>query len=181
MLGVQDERTGVVWFYFEGPTFDGVPTAWRSDLLSVLRAFQGGPHPDDVVIATGELVANGVEHGGGVGRLHVRGRQGVVTVEVDDFRSSLTRLRDVESRPEGSRGLQIVAAVADSWGWRPSELGKTVWATFLPADGTDVERPPTGRAARPSRGVWPREGRVVRGLPSSTPLEPGAPAWPSLA
>jgi hypothetical protein len=157
MLDVQDERTGVAWFFFEGPTCDGVPTAWRSDLLSVLRAFQGGPHPDDVVIAAGELVANGVEHGGGVRRLHVRGRRGVVTVEVEDLRSSLIRLHDVAARPEGSRGLQIVEAVADSWGWRPSDFGKTVWATFLPED---AQEPPPGARAR---AALARPGRAPGG------------------
>jgi anti-sigma regulatory factor (Ser/Thr protein kinase) len=132
MLGVQDDLTGVVWFSFEGPTADGVPTAWRPDLVSVLRAFHGCPRPDDVVLAAGELVSNAVEHGGGVRRLHVEGRRGVVTVEVQDFRSSLTRLHDVAAKPDGGRGLRIVDEVADSWGWWPTESGKTVWATFRP-------------------------------------------------
>src|SRR5436190_5562681 len=100
---VDDERTGVVWFSFEGATSDGVPTAWRADLVSVLRAFHDCRDPDDVVLAAGELVSNGVEHGGGVRRLHVDGRRGVVTVEVEDNRSSLTRLADVEAKPEGGR------------------------------------------------------------------------------
>lgn len=122
----------MAWFTFDGPTADGLPTSWRGDLVSVLRAFEGCARPDDVVLAAGELVSNGVEHGGGVRRLHVDGRRGVVTVEVEDYRSSLTTLRDVAARPEGGRGLRIVDAVADDWGWWPTESGKTVWATFLP-------------------------------------------------
>jgi anti-sigma regulatory factor (Ser/Thr protein kinase) len=122
----------VLWFSFDGPTADGLPTSWRGDLVCVLRAFEGCARPDDVVLAAGELVSNGVEHGGGVRRLHVDGRRGVVTVEVEDYRSSLTTLRDVGARPEGGRGLRIVDAVADDWGWWPTESGKTVWATFLP-------------------------------------------------
>lgn len=151
MLGVQDEQTGVVWFSYDGPTCNGVPTSWRSDLVSVLRAFHGGPQPDDVVIAAGELVANGVEHGGGVRRLHVHGRRGAVTVEVEDFRSSLTRLHDVASKPDGARGLQIVEAVADGWGWRPAEFGKTVWATFHPDDEEDEGPDLPARGSVPSR------------------------------
>ena len=146
-----------MWFSFEGPTCGGVPHAWRSDLVAVLRAFHGGPHPDDVVIAAGELVSNGVEHGGGVRRLHVRGRRGLVTVEVEDFRPSLVRLRDVASRPDGSRGLQIVEAVADNWGWRPSEVGKTVWATFLPEDEQESRPPrPSIRLVGPASDVFGR-------------------------
>jgi anti-sigma regulatory factor (Ser/Thr protein kinase) len=100
--------------------------------VSVLRAFHGCRHPDDVVLAAGELVSNGVEHGGGVRRLHVDGRRGVITVEVEDFNSALTRLYDVGAKPDGGRGLQIVNEVADRWGWWPTASGKTVWATFLP-------------------------------------------------
>jgi hypothetical protein len=134
---VDDLDLGVVRFSFEGASVDGVPTAWRSDLVSVLRAFHRCAHPDDVVLGAGELVSNAVEHGGGVRRLRVRGRRGVVTVEVEDFRSSLTRLTEVAAKPDGGRGLQIVDAVADDWGWWPTERGKTVWATFLPATQAD--------------------------------------------
>lgn len=123
---------GVARFSFEGSPAGGVPSGWRSDLVSVLHAFHACPRPDDVVLAAGELVSNGVEHGGGVRRLRVEGHRGVVTVEVEDHRSSLTRLTDVEAKPEGGRGLQIVNDVADDWGWWPTESGKTVWATFLP-------------------------------------------------
>ena len=132
LVPVNEAASGVVWFSFEQPAPDGVPTRWRSDLVPILRAFVGCARPEDVVLAAGELVSNGVEHGGGVRRLSVAGRRGVVTVEVEDNRPSLSTLRDVAVRPEGGHGLRIVDAIADDWGWWPTGSGKTVWATFLP-------------------------------------------------
>lgn len=127
------EPPAVVRFRFEAPVDHGLPVGWRSDLVWVLRAFNGCRHADDVVLAAAELVSNGVEHGGGVRGMRVTGREGLVTIEVEDHRPSLTPPQGVVASDEGGRGLQIVDEVADLWGWWPTDAGKTVWATFLPA------------------------------------------------
>jgi hypothetical protein len=112
----------VVSFSYDAPTDLGRPTSWRSDLVSVLGAFEGLDVPDDVVLAAGELVSNGVEHGGGVTRLHVVGRPGEIR--------TMGQPRPVDPSSDRGRGLSIVQAVADEWGWLPCEGGKTVWARF---------------------------------------------------
>jgi len=117
---VLDRPTEVVLFSFEGDTEDGVPTASRADLVSVLRALHGWRHPDDVVLAAGEQASNRVEHGGGGLRLNV------------DFNSALTRLYDVEAKPDGGHGQQVVDEVAHNSGWWPPVSFTTVWATFPP-------------------------------------------------
>ncbi len=120
----------VVSFSYDAPTDLGRPTSWRSDLVGVLGAFEGLEAPDDVVLAAGELVSNGVEHGGGVTRLHVVGRPGEIRVEVEDHRPTMGLLHPVDPSSDRGRGLSIVDAVADEWGWLPCEGGKTVWARF---------------------------------------------------
>jgi anti-sigma regulatory factor (Ser/Thr protein kinase) len=120
----------VVSFSYDAPTELGRPTSWRSDLAGVLGAFEGLDLPHDVVLAAGELVSNGVEHGGGVTRLHVVGRPGEIRVEVEDHRPTMGTPRVVATDSERGRGLSIVDAVADEWGWLPCEGGKMVWARF---------------------------------------------------
>jgi hypothetical protein len=119
----------VVAFSFDGPFVKEPPTSWRTDLLSVLSSFEGDVASDDVIVATGELVSNGVEHGGGVVRLHVDGRGGVVTVEVEDAQPTMDA-PTVSRAGERGRGLDIVRDLADEWGWTPTVSGKTVWARF---------------------------------------------------
>jgi anti-sigma regulatory factor (Ser/Thr protein kinase) len=123
-------RGAVVSFAYDAPTELGRPSSWRSDLVGVLGAFDGLDTPDDVVLAAGELVSNGVEHGGGVTRLHVEGRPGEIRVEVEDHRPTMGTLHRVDPHSDRGRGLAIVDVVADEWGWSPCEGGKTVWARF---------------------------------------------------
>lgn len=123
-------RGAVVSFSYDAPTDRGRASSWRADLVGVLGAFEGLDAPDDVVLAAGELVSNGVEHGGGVTRLHVVGRPGEIVVEVDDQRPTMVAPHRAPDDADRGRGLSIVGAVADEWGWTASEGGKTVWARF---------------------------------------------------
>jgi anti-sigma regulatory factor (Ser/Thr protein kinase) len=127
-MAESQELAGVDWFRFDAP-IDGVPTRrWRQDLLPVLKSFGDEGAAEDVVIAAGELVANAIEHGGGVLALHVEGRPGDVRVEVYDHRPVLSG-DGADDRDRG-RGLAMVEAVCADWGWTPSADGKVVWARF---------------------------------------------------
>ncbi|MFI0988887.1 ATP-binding protein [Streptomyces exfoliatus] len=103
-----------------------------------------GPH-ETVVLVAAELAANAVRHGHVPGRdfrlvLRVTGApRPVARIEVSD-----TRAERVPPRPgklpgtsaelgDGGRGLLLVEALAERWGWCPrlGAPGKTVWAECL--------------------------------------------------
>jgi anti-sigma regulatory factor (Ser/Thr protein kinase) len=78
-----------------------------------------------------ELVTNALRHGGGARELLVDVVPGAVTVSVSDGSSAPPLQRDqsltLEVLPENGRGLLLVAALADDWGWAQEPLGKRVW------------------------------------------------------
>ena len=86
---------------------------------------------DAVVMIASELVANAIVHGTEPVALAVAYQEPEVTVEVSDGdpRTERVRLRAADDPAPGGRGLMIVASLADRWGVRPSQRGKTVWAT----------------------------------------------------
>ncbi|SES34951.1 Histidine kinase-like ATPase domain-containing protein [Streptomyces sp. yr375] len=95
-----------------------------------------GPVADSLEWVVTELLTNAVIHG-----RTMRGSHVVVgyhldgdrlRVEVRDAASGMPELVPLVveggDEPEGGRGLQIVAALADAWGVTPRVIGKTVWA-----------------------------------------------------
>lgn len=126
------ELPGVVHFTFDSPPGETPPPGWRSDLLPVLKSFGDEAAAEDVVLAAGEMIANAVEHGGGVVALHVEGRRGDVRVEVYDHEPRLQAHDPVPVPAAGDRGrgLAMVEALSCDWGWVPCHDGKLVWARF---------------------------------------------------
>ncbi|MEU2078862.1 ATP-binding protein [Streptomyces sp. NPDC013489] len=101
-------------------------------------AYGTGAH-ETVVLVAAELATNAVRHGHVPGRdfrLSLRVAVGLARVEVSDTRAERVPPRPGElavPRPElsdGGRGLLLVDALADRWGWCPrlGAPGKTVWA-----------------------------------------------------
>ena len=90
--------------------------------------------PDDekkaLVVIASELVTNAVLHGGAPIILSVSYQAGEITVEVADGdpRVESVGIRPVDEPTPGGRGLRVVASLADRWGIRRSQPGKTVWA-----------------------------------------------------
>ncbi|MFJ3715172.1 ATP-binding protein [Streptomyces sp. NPDC090057] len=100
----------------------------------------GSDAHDVLTLVAAELCANAVRHG------HVTGRDfhvlltadpatGTVRIEVTDTRGErLPRLpapAPEDDPRDGGRGLLLVEALADRWGWTPRAgggPGKTVWA-----------------------------------------------------
>ncbi|MFD3946218.1 ATP-binding protein [Streptomyces sp. NPDC058579] len=103
--------------------------------------YGSGAH-DTVVLVAAELATNAVRHGHVPGRdfhlsLRVTERpRPVARIEVSDTRAERVPPRPGQlpgPRPElinGGRGLLLVDALADRWGWCPrvGAPGKTVWA-----------------------------------------------------
>lgn len=84
-----------------------------------------GPRRNDVLLVVSELVTNALMHTEGVVRVTVHREAAAVTVEVWDSSPEVVphAVTLPASRP-GGRGLHIVAAIADEWGYRPDPPGK---------------------------------------------------------
>lgn len=134
------------------------------------------PALDDMLLVADEFVVNALRHTKS-GRV-----EGTFTVEVrcwpdrvliavtDQGGPTEPMATEADELAESGRGLRMVAALADSWGWHGSERGRKVTAVFA-----------TGEALRPGRcsgvtdcGPWPvvsfpggtsdEAGRAVRSL-----------------
>lgn len=100
---------------------NGVLSAWQ--LPQSLR--------DDIVIVAGELVVNAVLHSGVAQELRLRRTRHRVVLEVLDRSPRTPKPRPADPEAESGRGLHLVAQLADRWGARPLEGGKSVWCEFL--------------------------------------------------
>jgi len=99
---------------------------------------------DDAEAIVGEFVANAVSHaarcsgsgsGSGSGQplgLRLLRRTGEVMCAVLDPSDSAPVLRMPDRTDEDGRGLQMVDALSDVWGWSPvTGRGKAVWAILF--------------------------------------------------
>ncbi|KPI05889.1 hypothetical protein OK074_4379 [Actinobacteria bacterium OK074] len=110
---------------------DSVPIA-RAHVRETLVRWKLGQLIDDAVSIADELAANAVVHARGIGEFFevgLRRRDGVLIVEVSDsYQWQMPEKRAADPESTGGRGLLIVDGLADNWGVRPRESGKTVWA-----------------------------------------------------
>lgn len=76
-----------------------------------------------------EVVTNALRHGSGPMTMQLLERPSGMRVEVHDAGVGLPRQRATSPLDTGGRGLQIVDALATSWGVTPASArsGKTVW------------------------------------------------------
>jgi anti-sigma regulatory factor (Ser/Thr protein kinase) len=94
---------------------------------------------DDVEAIVGEFVANAVSHAARgasaqAGQLGLRllRRTGEVMCAVLDPSDNAPVLRKPSRTDEAGRGLQMVDALSDVWGWSPvTGRGKAVWAILF--------------------------------------------------
>ena len=89
---------------------------------------------DDVLLATSELVTNAFEHGERPKRLELAYVGERLTLRVHDTGSRLPELRAPSPAEARSRGLVLVQALSEDWGFERCPGGKVVWAVFrIPA------------------------------------------------
>jgi anti-sigma regulatory factor (Ser/Thr protein kinase) len=116
-----------------------VPAA-RDFTLATLRRWGTGCNSQDIAVVVSELVTNAVRHalpGPGANGSAGRVRLGLVQYRpwllcaVADPGTATPVPRASSSLAETGRGLQMICALSDQWGYtKPSDTGKTVWAMF---------------------------------------------------
>lgn len=78
-------------------------------------------------LVVSELATNVVEHAAGPIRLRLI-RDRALTVEVSDDADTAPHLRHARLQDEDGRGVFLVASLAERWGTRYEDTGKTIWA-----------------------------------------------------
>lgn len=95
-----------------------------------------------------EVVTNAIKHCRGDLLLELTVRQRRLRVSVSDDCENPPRLQSGNAEELGGRGLVIVEALAEAWGWERSVYGKQVWFEVDVYDGaTAPEAPAAGPAA----------------------------------
>lgn len=109
--------------------FANDPTAPRAarTALSPLH-LQPGAFAADVSLVASELVSNVVLHTRLGGHLHAWDAD-PLRLEVHDHDPTLPK-SPLHVDERGGRGLEIVDDIADEWGTRLDDEGKTLWANF---------------------------------------------------
>lgn len=111
----------------------------RSFARSALNAWGLGELADDVELVVTELLANAIRHAwpnrhgddGDLALWLLRENNGCMCV-VTDPSDSAPSLRQPGLSGENGRGLHVIHALSDHWGWSPlSEHGKAVWAILF--------------------------------------------------
>ncbi|WP_427920555.1 ATP-binding protein [Streptomyces sp. cg40] len=118
-------------------------TVSRRTLRLILTVHGLISHVDTAELLAAELVSNAVRHTNGPADLRVRWEAGVLRIgawDADPEPPPPARPLEVIAHSEDSesgRGLALVRACADLWGWQPSARhgthGKYVWCELLTA------------------------------------------------
>lgn len=83
---------------------------------------------ETATLLASELATNAVVHAQGRVELRLRLTRDRLVLELVDAGHHMPRRRAAREDEEGGRGLQLVATLADRWGFRSTEDGKVVWA-----------------------------------------------------
>ncbi|MFE4970946.1 ATP-binding protein [Kitasatospora sp. NPDC056651] len=110
---------------------DAVPGARRL-VVAIVREW-GVPLSEvaleELELCASEVIANALVHTGERCVVTVRWCGGRVRVEVAD-RGMEPRLMECDEEATGGRGLLLVEALTDAWGWYPTAEGKVVWFEY---------------------------------------------------
>jgi anti-sigma regulatory factor (Ser/Thr protein kinase) len=111
--------------------FPSVAPSAASARRFVAAALRRWGCPDDfielVLLLTSELVTNAYRHAGTETRVSVRFDDDCTRVEVRDVGRGEPELQPLDTDRVDGRGLQIVDALADRWGYHSNAGGTAVW------------------------------------------------------
>ena len=114
------------------------PAAVRRFLRDTLQTWELDGFGEVTELLTSELVTNVVLHVGQPMTVRaVRERPDLFRVEVTDPSPAAPEMRHAEPDDVKGRGLAIVDSLADDWGTRFADDGKTVWFTIDAATATE--------------------------------------------
>lgn len=138
------------------PGGEAVPPARRL-VLDIVRAW-GVPLAKESLreleLCANEVIANAMEHAKARCAVTVRRVGGRLRVEVSDPEPAFER-SGADPEATGGRGLILVEALADAWGWHPAGAGKVVWFEFLESRETPNGTAHGWGAARGLRPLQP--------------------------
>ncbi|GGN85111.1 hypothetical protein GCM10011579_075750 [Streptomyces albiflavescens] len=110
--------------------FDAVPESVseaRVFLNKVLSSWDCPGAVDDACLLLSEVMTNAVQHAEGPIGLHLCRTDTELTVEISDCSPHLPQPRLAADDEDSGRGLLLVRTLADDWGVRPTDEGKTTW------------------------------------------------------
>ncbi|MFJ4616741.1 PAS domain S-box protein [Streptomyces sp. NPDC088812] len=102
----------------------------RAVLHKALTSWDCTDRTDDALLLLSETLTNAVQHAEGPLSLRLHRTATALTVEVGDRSPRLPEPRPAAEDEESGRGLVLVGALADGWGVRPTDEGKTTWFTL---------------------------------------------------
>jgi hypothetical protein len=114
------------------PLPESVPAA-RHFVVDVLRSWGHGELCPDAALIVSELATNALHHAGSPFRAVVDRRRGALRVGVEDATDLPLQRRDTALDDVSGRGVDIVEALSERWGYSPLPGGKIVWAELQPA------------------------------------------------
>jgi anti-sigma regulatory factor (Ser/Thr protein kinase) len=85
------------------------------------------PNVGDAEVVVSELVTNALRHAATSAELLLRQGDGRIRIEVRDADEAAPAPRDAGAEAADGRGLRLVAALTDRWGWTVTHTGKIVW------------------------------------------------------
>ncbi|WP_268249549.1 PAS domain S-box protein [Streptomyces poonensis] len=114
------------------PAHSSAVSDGRCFLSKTLATWDCAHLADDARLLVSEVLTNAIQHAEGPLGLHLRRTATELTVEISDHSPHLPQPRLAAPDDESGRGLLLVDALADSWGVRPTDDGKTTWFTLRP-------------------------------------------------
>ncbi|MGC0315548.1 ATP-binding protein [Kitasatospora acidiphila] len=115
--------------YAVGPDLAHTTTT-RHALIDAVRSWQlplSGDALGDLALCAGELIANAIEHAGAPCKVSAQWTGATIRVEVWDPSPHAPEMHQARNGDLSGRGLLLVDALAQRWGWLPTQAGKTVW------------------------------------------------------
>ncbi|MER6335151.1 PAS domain S-box protein [Streptomyces sp. NPDC001034] len=103
----------------------------RAFLRRTLASWECPAPADDALLLLSETLTNAVQHAEGPVGLRLCRTATDLTVEVSDRSPHLPQPRHAAGDEESGRGLFLVRTLADGWGVRPTDEGKTTWFTLM--------------------------------------------------